>query len=74
MSGRLELHNRPCDDVLMAMNWSSNGTAMMVVGGLMVAFAIVTILLTANPVSSAIAIIGLLSISVGARKRRRRPR
>jgi xanthosine utilization system XapX-like protein len=43
---------------------------MMVVGGLMVAFAVVTTLLTNNPVPSAIAIIGLVSIGVGARRRR----
>ena len=74
MGGRLELHNRPCEDVLMATNWNSRGTAMMLVGGLMVAFSVATILFTANPVPAAIAIIGLVSIGVGARKRRHRPR
>ena len=54
----------------MAENLSSNGVAMMLVGGAMVAFAIVVILLTDNPVPSAIAIIGLVSLGVGARKRR----
>jgi xanthosine utilization system XapX-like protein len=51
-------------------NLNNSGVAMMLVGGLMVAFAVATILLTNNPVPSAIAIIGLVSIGVGARKRR----
>jgi xanthosine utilization system XapX-like protein len=54
----------------MAESWSNSGLAMMLVGGLMVAFAVATILLTNNPVPSAIAIIGLISVGVGARKRR----
>jgi xanthosine utilization system XapX-like protein len=49
---------------------NNSGVAIMLVGGLMVAFAVATILLTNNPVPSAIAIIGLVSIGVGARKRR----
>jgi xanthosine utilization system XapX-like protein len=51
-------------------NLDNSGVALMLVGGLMVAFAVATILLTKNPVPSAIAIIGLVSIGVGARKRR----
>jgi hypothetical protein len=54
----------------MTESLSSTGVAMMVVGGLMVAFAVATILLTNNPVPSAIVIIGLVSMGVGARKRR----
>jgi xanthosine utilization system XapX-like protein len=54
----------------MAESWNNRGTAMMIVGGLLVAFAVVTIILTENPVPSAVAIIGLVSIGVGARKRR----
>jgi xanthosine utilization system XapX-like protein len=55
----------------MAESWNNSGLAMMLVGGLMVAFAVATILLTNNPVPSALAIIGLVSIGVGARKRRK---
>jgi hypothetical protein len=40
----------------MAESWNNSGLAMMLVGGLMVVFAV--------------AIIGLVSIGVGARKRR----
>jgi xanthosine utilization system XapX-like protein len=54
----------------MAENLNNSGLAMMLVGGLMVAFAVATISLTENPVPSAIAIIGLVAIVVGARKRR----
>jgi xanthosine utilization system XapX-like protein len=54
----------------MAENLNNSGLAMMLVGGLMVAFAVATIFLTENPVPSAIAIIGLVAIGVGARKRR----
>ena len=54
----------------MAESWDNRGTAMMIVGGLMVGFAVVTIILTEDPLPSAIAIIGLVSIGVGARKRR----
>jgi xanthosine utilization system XapX-like protein len=54
----------------MAESLNNPGAAMMIVGGLMVAFAVATILLTNNPVPSAIAIIGLVSMGVGARKRR----
>jgi xanthosine utilization system XapX-like protein len=54
----------------MAESWNRSGLAMILVGGLMVAFAVATILLTNNLVPSAIAIIGLVSIGVGARKRR----
>jgi xanthosine utilization system XapX-like protein len=56
--------------VQVTTNPKDRGVAMMVVGGLMVAFAVVTILLTNNPVPSAIAIIGLVSIGVGVRRRR----
>jgi xanthosine utilization system XapX-like protein len=56
--------------VQVTTNPKDRGVAMMVVGGLMVAFAVVTILLTNNPVPSAIAIIGLVSIGVGARRHR----
>jgi xanthosine utilization system XapX-like protein len=55
----------------MAESWNNSGLAMMLVGGLMVAFAVATLLLANNPVPSAIAIIGLVSIGVGARKRRK---
>jgi xanthosine utilization system XapX-like protein len=51
-------------------NLNRSGLAMMLVGGLMVAFAVATILLTENPAPSAIAIIGLVAIGVGARRRR----
>jgi xanthosine utilization system XapX-like protein len=54
----------------MTERLNNTGAAMMIVGGLMVAFAVATILLTNNPVPSAIAIIGLVSMGVGARKRR----
>jgi xanthosine utilization system XapX-like protein len=54
----------------MVESWNNRGTAMMIVGGLLVAFAVVTIIFTENPIPSAIAIIGLVSIGVGARKRR----
>ncbi|MBG7605948.1 MAG: hypothetical protein IZT58_15185 [Actinobacteria bacterium] len=54
----------------MTENLNNSGVALMLVGGLMVAFAVATIILTNNPVPSAIAIIGLVSIGVGARKRR----
>ena len=54
----------------MTESLNTDGVAMMIVGGLMIAFAVATILLTNNPVPSAIAIIGLVSMGVGARKRR----
>jgi xanthosine utilization system XapX-like protein len=54
----------------MAEDLNNRGLAMMLVGGLMVAFAVATIFLTENPAPSAIAIIGLVAIGVGARKRR----
>lgn len=43
---------------------------MMIVGGLMIAFAVATMLVTSNPLPVPIAIIGLVSIAVGSRKRR----
>jgi hypothetical protein len=46
-------------------NLNNSGLAMMLVGGLMVVFAVATIFLTENPVPSAIAIIGLVAIGVG---------
>jgi xanthosine utilization system XapX-like protein len=51
-------------------NLNNSGLAMMLVRGLMVTFAVASIFLTENPVPSAIAIIGLVAIVVGARKRR----
>jgi xanthosine utilization system XapX-like protein len=54
----------------MTEGLNNTGAAMMIVGGLMVAFAVATILLTSNPMPSAIAIIGLVSMGVGARKHR----
>ena len=54
----------------MTASSNNTGVAMMIVGGLMIALAVATMLLTNNPVPSAIAIIGLVSIGVGARKRR----
>jgi hypothetical protein len=55
---------------LVTESLNNSGVGMMVVGGLMVAFAVATILLTSNPVPSAVVVIGLVSIGVGARKRR----
>jgi hypothetical protein len=43
---------------------------MMLVGGLMIAFAVATMLFTSNPLPVSIAVIGLVSIGVGSRKRR----
>lgn len=54
----------------MAESWHNTGLAMMLVGGLLVAFAVAMMLLTDNPVPSSIAILGLVSIGVGGRKRR----
>ena len=43
---------------------------MMLVGGLMVAFAIATMLASSNPLPVPLAVIGLVFIAVGSRKRR----
>jgi hypothetical protein len=51
----------------MAESWNNSGLAMMLVGGLMVVFAVATMLLTNIPVPSAVVIIGLVSIGVGLR-------
>jgi hypothetical protein len=54
----------------MQVNWPSRGTAMMLVGGLMVAFAIATMLASSDRLPVPVAVIGLVFIAVGSRKRR----
>ena len=58
------------DDSPMQLNWPSRGTVMMLVGGLMIAFAITTMLVSSNPLAVPVVVIGLVFIAVGSRKRR----
>jgi hypothetical protein len=43
---------------------------MMLVGGLMIAFAIATMLISSNPLPVPVAVIGLVFVAVGSQKRR----
>ena len=49
---------------------ATQGTVMMVVGALMVVVAVVTVLVTSEPLSMTVVIIGIVFLGVGSRKRR----
>ena len=54
----------------MTESSATQGTVMMVVGALMVVVAVVTVLVTSEPLPVTVAIIGIVFLGVGARKRR----
>jgi len=54
----------------MTESSATQGTVMMVVGALMVVVAVVTALVTSEPLPATVAIIGIVFLGVGARKRR----
>jgi xanthosine utilization system XapX-like protein len=54
----------------MTESSATQGTVMMVVGALMVVVAVVTVLVTSEPLPVTVAIIGIVFLAVGARKRR----
>ena len=58
------------NDDRMAASLPSRGSVMMIVGGLMVAFAVVTVVVSTDPMPVPLAVIGLVLIAVGSRRRR----
>jgi hypothetical protein len=54
----------------MTESSTTQGTVMMVVGALMVVVAVITVLVTSEPLPWTVAIIGIVFLGLGARKRR----
>jgi uncharacterized membrane protein HdeD (DUF308 family) len=54
----------------MTESSATQGTVMMVVGALMVVVAVITVLVTSESLPVTVAIIGIVFLGVGARKRR----
>ena len=54
----------------MAKSSTKQGTVMMVVGALMVVVALITVLVTSEPLPLTVAILGIVFLAVGQRKRR----
>ncbi len=54
----------------MAEQSTSRGTVMMLVGAVMVVYAIVVMLFTPEPLPAALGVLGVVFIGVGSRKRR----